>query len=199
MSRVLPVLLVPGLLLPGLAVAQSDSVFVDIGPCMAMEEDAQRYACYDLLEEQIRASRARDVNLPVVSLPRSPRQDTPAEPAQAPEPEPAAAGRQDDDVAVADFGREEAVRDQARETTARVLDNADGGQELVDTIAALEERVPGQWQVTLTSGQVWTQVNSKRYRLREGMEVRIYPSPFGGSFRLAATNRNGFIQVRRVQ
>ena len=58
---------------------------------------------------------------------------------------------------------------------------------------------PGEGFIDVDGGQVWYQINSKRFRLREGMQVRIYPSPFGGSFRLSASNMNGFIQVRRIQ
>jgi len=53
--------------------AQSAGIYVDIGPCMAMEVDEERYACYDLLEEQMRAAEQREVDLPVVSIERNAR------------------------------------------------------------------------------------------------------------------------------
>lgn len=179
------------LILPVVNFAQSAGVYVDIGPCMAMEEDAERYACYDLLEEQIRAAQTRETELPRVSIQRNTRQ--PAADVTVSD------SSSEDEASVVDFGRETPATTSNRETTARLLDNEDGGQELIDAIVALKEPLPNQWQVTLASGQVWHQINSKRYRLQEGMEIRIYPSPFGGSYRLSATNLNGFIQVRRIQ
>ena len=178
--------------------AQSASVYVDIGPCMGISENAIRYACYDQLEEQIRAAQARESELPVVSIQRNIRATQQQEVADAAE-ENDSNGDNDQQSVVEGFGRQSPAISNARVENARVLANEDGEQELVDTISALRERLPSQWEVTLAGGQVWHQVNSKAYRLREGMEIRIYPSPFGGSFRLSATNLNGFIQVRRVQ
>jgi len=176
-------------LLPISSIAQEDPVYVDISPCMAMQSDESRYNCYDLLEAQIRAAKERESSLPVVSIQRNVRQNQ-------------TENEQSDEVevdTVASFGTENAAVGQNRAATARVLENADGEQELVDLITLLDMKVPNQWEITLASGQVWRQINSKRFRLREGMEVRIYPSPFRGSFRLSASNINGFIQVRRIQ
>ena len=184
------------------AFAQGASVYVDIGPCMAMDTDAQRYACYDLLEDQIRAAQTRQTELPVLSIPRNTRQSqeqVQAAPAPQSVEQVVESDSGPESDAVGEFGLEAATTASNREATARVLESDDGAQELVDTITKLDERVLNQWEVTLASGQVWQQINSKRYRLREGMEVRIYASPFGGSFRLSATNLNGFIQVRRIQ
>lgn len=177
------------------AQAQTAGVYVDIGPCMAMESDEERYACYDLLEAQIRAAQTREVSLPTVSIPRNTRQQ------QAPVNEVVDAVEDSANTVetIDGFGRESVSTTRNREASARVLETEEGDNELVDTVTNLDERIPNQWEITLASGQVWHQINSKRYRLREGMEVRIYPSPFGGSFRLTAANVNGFIQVRRVQ
>src|SRR5690606_31006763 len=93
-------------------------------------------------------------------------------------------------VTVDDFGKVSAGQ-------AQVIADSAGTQELHDTIAGLQEREPGRWLITLESGQVWYQTNSGRIRLRKGMEVRIYPSPLGGSFRLAGTDSTtGFVQVQ---
>lgn len=86
-------------------------------------------------------------------------------------------------------------------TAARVQNNADGEAELFDEIVELRERVPGRYLFTLASGQVWYQDNSQRMRLRKGMRVRIYPSPLGGSWRMARADgeQSGFVQVTRVE
>lgn len=173
--------------------SQTNSVYVDIGPCMAMTDNTRRYACYDLIEQQVRAAQKTNIELPVVSLPRNIPEN---------QPETDIVSENQDHIEqnkIKDFGQQTPATSRNREVNAKILANDDGDQELVDTISDLSERLPGQWQITLASGQVWHQINSKNYRLREGMEVRIYPSPFGGSFRLSATNVNGFIQVQRVQ
>jgi len=173
--------------------SQTNSVYVDIGPCMAITDNTRRYACYDLIEQQVRAAERTKIEYPVVSLPRNIPEN---------QPETDIASENQDHIDqnnIEDFGQETPATSRNREVNAKILSNDDGDQELVDTISDLNERLPGQWQITLASGQVWHQINSKNYRLREGMEVRIYPSPFGGSFRLSAINLNGFIQVQRVQ
>jgi hypothetical protein len=176
--------------------AQTASVIVDIGPCLAMDTDTDRYSCYDRLEAQVRATQVFEVeqNVPVVSIRRNTEQNKQQVGVIADEE------RTPISTEVEDFGKEEDPQAAfRRETNARVLSSEEGDQLLVDTIFSTVEIIPDQWEVTLSSGQVWRQVNSKKYRLREGMEVRVYPSPFGGSFRLSASGVNGFIQVRRVQ
>lgn len=176
-----------------IVVAQTDSVFVDIGPCLAQEIEAERLACYARLDEQVRATKSRIADLPVVSVPRGSRVN---------EQEPAILEQSVSDSAASTaaetFGLESSSADKARKTTARVLNTENDEQELVDTIAGLQQRMPNKWTVTLASGQVWQQVNSSLYKLREGQEIRIYPSPFGGSYRMSAEGINGFIQVTRV-
>lgn len=84
-----------------------------------------------------------------------------------------------------------------RQSNARVIEG-DRGTELVDTIAAIEPRGPSLVLVTLTSGQQWQQMISKRYPLAVGDEVRIYPTRWGDSYRLSSERTGGFIQVERV-
>jgi hypothetical protein len=69
---------------------------------------------------------------------------------------------------------------------------------LTDTIAALEQRMPNLWLITLTSGQRWVQMLNKPYAMKVGDEVRIYPTIWGGSYRLTASRLSGYIQVQRV-
>lgn len=180
-----------------------DAVFVDIAPCMALAVDTDRHDCYDRLEAAVRAAQqlpappvataptpvAPAAEAPLTaSVPASlPAQASPAPVVEVAEP-PAVAD------AVATFGKQTPVE-------ARVEANESGDQELLDTITGLRQREPGRWLITLASGQIWYQTNSSRIRLREGMAVRIYPSPLGGSFRLAGTDGNstGFVQVTRVE
>lgn len=89
---------------------------------------------------------------------------------------------------VESFGREQ----------ARVVENEDGREELVDVVSEIDT-YRNMLTITLASGQVWRQTHTKRFNLRKGDEVRIYPSRWGESFRLETDRLNGFIQVGRVQ
>ena len=83
---------------------------------------------------------------------------------------------------------------------ARVDATDDGAGILHDRIAQLEERQPGQFLITLESGQVWYQTIANSYlRLRKGMDIEIALSTFGGAYRLSAKGANGFIQVTRIE
>ena len=81
---------------------------------------------------------------------------------------------------------------------SNVIDNDDGGTEIVGRIADLKS-VPSGWIVTLELGQVWRQMISKRYDLHKGQVVRIYPTGWGDAYRLTAENNSGYIQVERIQ
>ncbi len=160
-----------------------DAVFVDIAPCLMLELHATRMACYEDLDAAVRAARpasatvqATEPQAPVVAQP-APASATPVDPTPA--------------AVIESFGNQTPV-------TARVLANEAGEQELLDTITGLREREPGRWLITLASGQVWYQTNSARIRLREGMEVRIYPSPLGGSFRMAGPTAATLASSRSV-
>ena len=77
-------------------------------------------------------------------------------------------------------------------------DRAAGDQEFIDRIKSLANG-PSGWIITLDKGQVWRQMIGKRYDLRNGQEVRIYPSAWGKAYRLSAEDNSGFIQVERIR
>ncbi len=150
----------------------AQQLLVDIAPCVGLASALERLDCYD-------------------SLGRAARQPEPAAVSESlPVPEAVA-----EEPSVAEFGRNTPAED------ARVLVSPEGEQELRDVIASLREREPGRWLITLASGQVWYQANSQRLRLRVGNAVRIYPSPIGGSWRMARADgeQSGFIQVTRIE
>lgn len=72
-------------------------------------------------------------------------------------------------------------------------------QEYFGTIVSLEERLPSAYLITLDNGQIWEQTEPKRYPLRPGLEVRIYPTRWGSRYRLAGLGSGGHIQVRRLR
>lgn len=95
---------------------------------------------------------------------------------------------------------DEALAAFGRAATPQVVQDENGQDELLDRIVDMREREPGRWLFTLASGQRWIQTNSGRIPLRKGMDVRIYPSPLGGSYRMAAQSEGrGFVQVQRVE
>ena len=103
-------------------------------------------------------------------------------------PEPAVERNRGSERRVEDFGRE-----------TRVVVNANGEDELHDTVTELVQSKPNLWRIRLASGQVWRQVHPKRYNLKVGDNVRIYPSRWGDDYRLQIDRLNGFIQISRVE
>lgn len=87
-----------------------------------------------------------------------------------------------------DFGKDEPY----------VVKGENGKEELIGRIASLQ-KCPTGWVVTLEKGQVWRQMLSKHYLLREGQQVRIYPTMWGKAYRLSVLDGPGYIQVERVQ
>lgn len=81
---------------------------------------------------------------------------------------------------------------------ARIEENKEGEEALVDTITNLERR-RDLWRITLSSGQTWVQSYPRVYNLRQGDEVRIYQEGIGDGYRLATERLSGFIRVQRLQ
>jgi hypothetical protein len=173
-------------------------IMVDIAPCLAVADSAERYACYDRLAASARtAENAAQQVAPAPAQPPTVPQAavTPiAEPSPVATESPAVA--EASSTPVAEFGKTSPQGTRA----AQVIANEGGDEELHDVITDLRQREPNRWLITLESGQVWYQSNSERFRLVKGMAVRIYPSPLRGSYRLARDDgkETGFIQVERV-
>jgi|SRR5690606_35049498 len=182
--------------------AQEGSVFVDIAPCMRLTDSASRHACYDELEATVRAAQVLQSGMD--QAPPVPAPDLPDAAARGPDEAPPppvidarpASSRAEPASPAANAALQAFGQSSAQ---ARLSERADGSQELIDTVVDLQEREPNRLLITLASGQVWYQDNSARSGLRKGMEVRIYPSPLGGSYRLASSSVNGFMQVSRVK
>ena len=179
--------------------------------CGTIENRDERYRCYDAIEANQAAPVVEDVeesatgaarnsqqeqsvprgntqNLPVVRLPRQ---------VERQEEQPVAESNVRDreettNEQIDDFGLEKETAD------TRIREGADGQTELVDTITEISRIGQGLSVFTLSSGQRWQQTETKRYYLREGEEVRIYPSKWGTSYRLTSSRLRGFIQVKRI-
>ena len=178
----------------------------DFTDCRSISDRQARYACYDRIEAREDsgvveldrpAPRANPDNLPVVSLPprnRAPVSDAPAsENQQVADQDP---GTEE----IEDFGRktDSANSRQATRQATRIVEGDEGQKELIDTIASIRQLGQGMSVITLSSGQKWQQMITKRFFLKEGEEVRIYPTIWGNSYRLTSKRLGGFIQVKRV-
>lgn len=178
--------------LPASAQSQ-DSVMVDVSSCVDIENDFERFQCYERQAQENRsAPRASEENAneqagPPITVPdpaarnrRAPVAETPA-PARSRAP-------QTREQAEARFGLPE-VRETREEEVI----------ELTATVAEVEQLTRGILRITLDNGQVWRQMVSKQYRLRPGYEVRIYPSGWGDAFRMSSSRLGSFIQVERLE
>jgi hypothetical protein len=182
----------------GYALAQdSDNLLAGVRICMTITDNTTRLACFDAL--------ATDASAPVTQA--QPISAAPGVSASTTTPvrtAPAVAESKQTEIENTETEHTESEKTVATvanfgTTNTRVENNSAGQVELLDRVAALAEREPGKLLITLESGQVWYQVNSERFHLRKGMEIRVYPAPMGGSYRLSADEIRGFIQVQRVR
>lgn len=194
-----------GLLASVPASAQDAPVMIDASICLKFETSVERLVCF---EEQAKAAAGNagssQGNLPVLRIERSNAQTpapaaAPAAPrsqggSAAPAPQAATAPAEESRVVsapadpVASFGLPE---DEAK---SEVKD-----RELHATIESFRELAPNQYLITLTNGQVWRQMRPDFYNIREGHQVRIYPTRWGSAYRLTVEELKGFIQVERVR
>ncbi|MES2625304.1 MAG: hypothetical protein V4628_08500 [Pseudomonadota bacterium] len=166
---------------------------VDISGCRAIDDRLKRFDCYESLGQDNKPQTNAEVTQ---SIPAEPTRENTA-PATAPPVSAQTAPKASAEITASqnldNFGR---APDAA---AAKLIEDERGQTELVDTVAKIEQRGPNLAVITLSSGQRWLQVISKRYPMRAGDEVKIYPTRFGGAFRLTATKTSGFIQVERLE
>lgn len=184
------------------AVGQDEPrVVVDVAECVSIVADHERFACYERrVAESTRSEAERDNSVPesnaaaIDAEPKSPPLVPPPNPASLDLPEPQSLDERRSARA--------AERVQAQEERAQRRATRDEASEAEETgftssITQLRETVPNAWLVALDNGEVWEQIDPKPYRLREGMQVRVYASSWGSSHRLTAPELNGFIRVRQ--
>jgi len=88
----------------------------------------------------------------------------------------------------------------SEQPVARAAEETDSDAvEYWGTIVEMKEYLPSAYIIRLDNGQIWEQTEPKRYPLRPGLEVRIYPTRWGTRYRMAGVDSGGHIQVRRVQ
>ena len=185
----------------------SDAVMMDARPCLDIVSAIERLTCF---EEQANAAlhngTSSSQNLPVVTIQNNTRQFQ--------EQSPQLASRE-----VHDLSASKGIQEQAQEME-NVLNpmsknteiNFDiAGQkvngrtgktqanELIARVAKLQELNRNRFRITLENGQVWEQMETRRFVLDEGEEIRIYPTRWGNSYRLSSLSHRGFIQVQRIR
>src|SRR5690606_19839890 len=187
------------------AAAQTrDSLEIDVGGCVDLDSPEERFACYERSVEAARRERG-EASAPAQEPVRPARAEPARAAAPASQPAAAASGstsrrgaRAASEAPVAE--REIPLRAEADfgKRPTRQRDETER-EEMRSTIAALRETVPNTYLITLENGQVWRQMEAKRYRMQIGDSVRIYPSRWGASYRLSVEGINGFVQVERVR
>jgi hypothetical protein len=145
---------------------------IEVGECVELESAGERLACFDRQVDAARTEQSESTGNDIVPGAQSAPDDSPVRGPRSPS--------RDASPARAPIAAEEA------------------GQ-IVSRILALDERLPNAYLITLENGQTWRQVHSERYPLRVGHQVRVYPTPWGSSYRLTTEESKGFIQVERVR
>lgn len=189
----------------------SSAQLVDISDCRAIEDRLERFDCFESLGTAEAPAAATNNSattnsattnsststkppvfnpggLPVVKRPAN----TSVIQTEAKESAPQTADTATTDSEADLFGKKPDA------SSARIGTNEKGKTELYAKIASLEQRRKNLWLITLEGGQQWLQMESKRYPMQVGDEVKIYPTIWGNSYRMTASRLNGFIQVKRV-
>jgi hypothetical protein len=201
-----------GAAMPLPAAAQDERLTVEVGECVDLATPEERLACFEARVEEARREAAGRGAAPPAPAPRTAAPGpAPRPPAAASEPAPRTAGPPPQPAAapaeptVVEARVRPAPRDPAAEpeprASRREQERAErlARPEIVATVAGLRETVPNAYLITLDNGQIWRQTVPMRYGLREGQEVRLYPSRWGDGYRLTNDQRRGYIQVERVR
>ena len=142
--------------------------------CRQIDDDSARLACYDQ---------------------HFPRPHSVAEPESVAGPEPAAEPEQAEDEPV-----QTARNATAPATTSAEVAPAERAAQPAAITATVTKVVKPKGRpavITLSNGQVWSQVSFRYARLREGDTVNIEPSRFGGY--ILANERGIKMRVRRAR
>ena len=196
------VVAVSGILLLAASLVSAQKL-VDISSCVGIVKDTERFACYENLARQSGASPPAQSAQSAQSA-KQEAQSAPAATAATPAPAPPtnsavhaatsqsspAPATSTDSSRIAAFG--------AAIGKALLQTGNDGQEMLLDTVTTAKYYKPDIWQVTLSSGQIWRQMNARDFTMRAGDKVQIYPSGWGKSYRLSVEGRSGFIQVERL-
>jgi hypothetical protein len=169
----------------------SATVTVDVAECVELESDAARVECFGSQVNAILEAQGND--------------ESEQRPATDPSPDPPldepTAAATSEDAAEETLSRPErrVPRNAENRAVGEPAESTADQNEFHGTIVSFQERVPFSYVITLDNGQIWEQVEPKKYPLRPGMEVRIYPTRWGRTYRLSGAGTGGYIRVQRVR
>lgn len=149
-------------------------VTVDVEHCLDLESAEERQACFGAQVNEVLQERSSG-ETEAGTADRESTRETPDRSATASE------------------------RPVARAAEASGSDAEEFGEEYFGTIVEIKEYLPSAYIIRLDNGQIWKQTEPKKYLLRPGLEVRIYPTRWGNHYRLAGVDSGGHIQVERLQ
>jgi hypothetical protein len=167
------------------------AITIDVSDCVELEKPGERLDCFE------RQLEGRRQSTPAADAGGSPSAAASAPAPTAPAPAPAPT-REAARTAIPAPDAVETIR-EPRGRRARQEAAEAPGREIVAVVTELRETVPNTWTITLDNGQVWRQTPPKFYPLRPGIEVRLYPTGWGDSYRLTVAEQKSFIQVQRVR
>jgi len=165
-------------------------VTVDVERCLDIQSAEERQACFAAQVDQVLQERSQ----------ASARAEAPDEERERDVERERDARRQAEREREVERDRQAERESRSRDSAASASreDEADD-QEYFGKVVEIREYKPSAYVITLDNGQVWQQTEPKRYPLRPGLEVRIYSTQWGKSYRMAGVDSGGHIQVRRLR
>jgi hypothetical protein len=179
---------------------QQDRVTIDARRCREIESSEERLACFEAQVDEAQGGGSR-APAPAAAPPPSSQQvgpppssqqvEPPSSPQQVPPPSPQPVAPQPSSEQPTPIVNLSSLPGDSAST------DKPGQSEWIGSITSLRQREPGQYVITLDTGQVWQQRGAQRYALRVGQRVRIQETKVGT--RLQADGVNGYIHVERVR
>lgn len=183
--------------------AQQDGLTVEVGECVDLPTPERRLACFEAQVEAAQKEREADTARAARGASPSPAAGgaAPAPAARPAEPAPRVVeARVRPEPQRSPSAAQGASPEKELRSSRREEDDSDRlGPDIFARVAELRETVPNSYLITLDNGQIWRQTVPMAYALREGYEVRLYPSRWGDSYRLTNETLRGYIQVERVR
>lgn len=82
---------------------------------------------------------------------------------------------------------------------AKIESTLKGEPALIDEVVEIKEYSPNKRLITLSSGQVWKQMLSGRFLVREKDSIKIYKKGGRKNYTLSVEGRKASIQVERIR
>jgi hypothetical protein len=181
---------------------QRGEVTVDVERCLDIEAGEERQACFaaqvdQVLQQRGEASASAEARENVQERERERERERKNERANERTNERENERERERQVERDSRSRESSASN-SRAGRAAADDEADD-QEYFGKVVEIREYKPSAYIITLDNGQVWQQTEPKRYSLRPGLEVKIYPTQWGDNYRMSGVNSGGHIQVKRLR